>query len=427
VPVKLSQEEIVTIHVLKDRGESNCSIARTLGVTEGTVRYQLRRGGVPREDGRGDRRFKADAFAGAIRAWVEDFEARRAPGDERPFNVEELHEYLVREHRFDASARSLRRFVAARYPRPPIRPHRRVETPPGAQAQVDWAEFPRVVVGGEPRPLSLFLLTLSYSRKEAAIWSVSKDQIHWLDAHNRALEQIGGVPAVLRIDNVKTALAAGAGPWGVVHPAYGRYASELGFHVDACLPRHAKGKGKVERRVRDVRRRLGIGTRSFESLAALQSYTEERLAASSLRRRCPATGESVEESWRRERELLRRPDRYPRVFDVAVTRRVQLDATVSFEGRVYSVPFLLVGLDVEVRGCAGVVEIRQGRDVVAEHPRGTKERLLIDPAHYEGPGDERVRPPMPLGRLGRRLQEIAEADVELRSIEIYERLAEVAR
>ena len=38
-------------------------------------------------------------------------------------------------------------------------------------------------------------------------------------------------------------------------------------------------------------------------------------------------------------------------------RRVALDATISFEGRRYSVPFRYADQVVEVRGCAGTVQI----------------------------------------------------------------------
>jgi len=41
--------------------------------------------------------------------------------------------------------------------------------------------------------------------------------------------------------------------------------------------------------------------------------------------------------------------------------------------------------------------------------RATSSRLLIDPSHYEGEGDDRVATPMPLGKMGRRLQEIGRA------------------
>ena len=100
---------------------------------------------------------------------------------------------------------------------------------------------------------------------------------------------------------------------------------------------------------------------------------------------------------------------------------------VSFEGRRYSVPFRLVGQEVEVRGLAGRVQVLKDAAVVAEHPRGTDALLLCDEAHYEGKDTDRVRAPMPLGRMGRRLQELAASNVQHRSIDLYAQLSEVAR
>ena len=70
---------------------------------------------------------------------------------------------------------------------------------------------------------------------------------------------------------------------------------------------------------------------------------------------------------------------------MSVLRTVGIDALVAFEGRQYSVPFRHVGERVEVRGCAGTVQILKDCRIVATHPRGTSERLVIDPGHYEGP------------------------------------------
>ena len=67
---------------------------------------------------------------------------------------------------------------------------------------------------------------------------------------------IGGIPAVLRIDNLKTGIACGAGPWGEVNAAYRAYAKAVGFHVDACLPRCPEHKGKVENKVGFIKGRL---------------------------------------------------------------------------------------------------------------------------------------------------------------------------
>ncbi len=43
MPRRLRKEEIVTIRVLAEKGQNHCQVARSLGVSEGTVRYHLRR------------------------------------------------------------------------------------------------------------------------------------------------------------------------------------------------------------------------------------------------------------------------------------------------------------------------------------------------------------------------------------------------
>lgn len=423
MPPKLSEEEIVTLKTLKRKRQSNVQIATTLGVTEGAVRYHLRRDGVP--DGRRGKPFKATSVSEAIEHFVKDH-AERQPS--RPVNVRALFDWLTCEHGYQGSYRSVLRFVRAKYPRPKVRPYRRVETPPGAQAQVDWGEVSGVDLGDGPQKVYAFVMTLSHSRKTAVVWCLRTDQLSWHHAHNEAFRRLGGIPAVLRIDNLKTGIAQGAGPWGEINKAYAAYARTVGFHVDACLPRAPQHKGKVENRVGTVKRRLELTGRRFDGgLTDLQAYSDEQLTASDQRRTCPSTGRSVQESWRDEHRLLQTLPILPEVFDVAVTRPVHKDCTVNFEGRSYSVPFCLCGRQIEVRGGLGVVQMLYEGQVWAEHPRGTQRRLLINPAHYEGEGDERVVPPVPLGRMGRRLQEIVLQPVEQRPLNLYAALAEVAR
>jgi hypothetical protein len=252
------------------------------------------------------------------------------------------------------------------------------------------------------------------------------DQLSWHHAHNQALQRLGGVPAVLRIDNLKTGIADGAGPWGEINSAYRAYATAVGFHVDACWPRCPEHKGKVENKVGVVKRGLRLSG-SFQGLADLQQHTDEQLLAAHQKRRCPVTGQSVQQTFEAEQRLLRPLPLLPAPFDVVVTRPVHKDCTVHFEGRTYSVPFVLCGQQVEVRGCLGVVQVWHQGQVLAEHPRNTQQRLLLDPSHYEGPGNERVAPPLPLGQMGRKLQDILVMPVEQRPLDLYAALAEVAR
>lgn len=425
MPAKLRPEEIVTIEVLNGKGVANTEIARTLGVTEGAIRYHLERQAKGAVDGR-RWPFKAAKHAEVIEEWFRTPEegGRKTRAE---VNIRELVDHLTLEHGYEGSYQAVLRYVKAKYPGAKIRPYRRVETPEGAQGQVDWVEFDGVDLGDGPQKLYAFAMTLSQSRMEAVIWCRRMNQISWHHAHNEALKRLEGVPAVLRIDNLKTGIASGAGPTGEINPAYAAYARALRFHVDACRAYRPQEKGKVERRAGAIRKRLDPTRRRFDGLAELQAWTDQRVEQDARRRKCPATGKSVWESWEREKAFLQALPLLPSVFDVAVTRPVHKDCTVNFESRTYSVPFRLVRKDVEVRGCADTVQVVHEGQVVAEHPRHTERTLVLDPKHYEGPGDERVEAPTPLGRMARRLAEILEMPVQQRPIDLYAALAGVAR
>jgi len=411
----------MTIRTLAAREVANAQIARMLGVTEGAVRYHRKRMEAGAIDGRTRQQPRAMGVLGAIEHW-------RSQQTDGVLNLAALHDWLVCEHGYAGSVRSIQRFWQRHYPPPPIRARRRVETPAGAQSQVDWAHFPEVVVGGEQTDLLAFHMTLSHSRYEATVWSLRKDMLSWLNCHTESFKRVGGVSATVRVDNEKTAVSQGAGAWGTINPTYRRYAATLRFHVDACAPRQPQAKGKVERRVRDQRHWGDPSRQAWRDLAELQAWSDERAEASARRRRCPVTGVSVWETWHEERRLLTPlPETLPEAFDVALTRPVGIDSLVSFEGRQYSVPFVHVGMSVEVRGCANTVQFLAHNAIIAAHPRHTVERLVIDPAHYEGASTSRVVAPPPLGRLGRRMQELAQKPVSHRSVDLYALLAEVAR
>jgi transposase len=420
---RLRREEVMTIEVLHERGMSNRAIARQLGVDEKAVRYRLWRSASGARDGRSEKPFAADPWAEAIGLWMKDAEAHRG------VNLQALYEWLVAEHDYRGSYKAIQRFVRAKYPTPKLRVRRRIETPPGAQAQADWAEFRGLEIGGERRDLFAFHLVLSHSRMEAIVWSERQDELAWLAVHNGALRRLGGVPAVIRVDNTKTAIAQGAGPWGVINERYAAYARALRFHVDATRPRAPEEKGKVERRILAHKTGFHPRRRPWRGIEELQAETDAAVERSAQRRICPITGDTVWESFAAEQAALQPlPAHLPEPFDLVVQRRVsRIDATLSFEGRTYGVPFRFADELVEVRGCTATVQVWAEGEIVAEYPRHTRQRLWIDPRHYEGPSTERVEAPIPLGRMGRKLQELWALAPERRAIAQYAMLAEVAR
>src|SRR5215467_12053819 len=89
---KLTREHIVTIEVLQQRGQSQSQTARILGVSEGTVRYHLRRA----RDGVADGRRKPSRIEqlGLSQAVVHWWRAQaEVLGQERTPSIQLLHDF----------------------------------------------------------------------------------------------------------------------------------------------------------------------------------------------------------------------------------------------------------------------------------------------------------------------------------------------
>ena len=418
--MKLGRETRMTISELARHGQSGRAIARILSVDESTVRYHLHRQQTGAVDGRSRQVHRAAELAEAIAHYLGDLDAG-------PVNLAVLREWLITEHDFTGSLRGLQRYFRRHFPKPAVRARRRVETPPGAQAQADWAEWPRVWIAGRPVYAYQFHLRLSHSRYGARVWAPRADQLGWHQVHNEGFRRLGGVTATVRVDNTKTAVSRGAGAWGELNPSYRRYARAVRFHIDACPVRHPQAKGKVERGIGADRAWREVSERDWSGWDELQAWTDARVAHEAQVRTCPATGTSVWSAWQAEQRFLAQMPLLPEPFDLVATRTVAPDCTVAFEARRYSVPFARMGQVVTVHGCSRVVQVWADGRVIAEHPRQGRERIVIDPRHYEGEATATVLPPLPLGRMGLRLQAIAEMAPQTRPLDLYAALAEVAR
>jgi transposase len=386
-----------------DRDASIRDVAGKLGVDESTLRYRLSRP-LDAPDGRRDRRTVLEGWEPVVSAVLERFgDARVIAGGTARCPTRVVFDVLVREFAFAGSYQAVRRHLKRTYGPPPVQAIRRVETPAGVQAQHDWFEW-EGLLADERCTLYGLIGSLSFSRATFVWASRTTAQLAWQTGHLALFRRYGGVPLWVRLDNLKTAVASGAGSSAVFNRAFARFAGTCGFSLDPCRAAMGSDKGKVERSVRTERSAFAdLFLRRWESEAALQSALDTRAAELHERRRCPATGTTVAEALVAERPLLLPVPAMHEPFDVVVARRVSRDCLVSFEGRRYSVPFAWVDRLVEVRGTAQhVVVLGEGREL-ARHPRGTARRLVLDPTHYDGPSTATVTRPTPFG-LRARLQ-----------------------
>lgn len=220
--------------------------AAQLGVDESTLRYHLQR---PSEapDGRRERASVMDGWADRVTAVLARFgDARVTAESTTRVEAQTVYDILTREFDFRGSYQAVRRYLRRRYSTPAVQAIRRVETPAGVQAQHDWFEWPGVLAG-QACTLYGLIGTLSFSRATFVWASRTMTQLAWQTGHLALFHRYGGVPLWVCFDNLKTAVASGAGPTAVFNPAFVTFARASGFELDACRAGMGQDKGKVER------------------------------------------------------------------------------------------------------------------------------------------------------------------------------------
>ena len=142
----------------------------------------------------------------------------------------------------------VKEFVRRVRPSPAPEPVVRFETPPGLQAQVDFAEF-RFPWGKR----YALVVVLGYSRLLWLRFYRRQDMRTLFLGLEEAFAFFGGVPRELLFDQMKAIITRDLRLLGgqlVLNEEFLRFASHWGFRPRACRPYRAQTKGKVERPIR---------------------------------------------------------------------------------------------------------------------------------------------------------------------------------
>ena len=271
-----------------------------------------------------------------------------------------------------------------------IRPDRerrfevRFETPPGEQAQIDFARF-EVVFADEPgvtRIVWLFSMVLGFSRLIWARFVVHQDLQSVLRCHVAAFTAIGGAPREILYDRMKTAVI-GEDADGLI--IYNRslidLARHFGFHPKACRPYRAKTKGKVERPFRYIRQDFYLAG-SFRKLDDLNAQLRHWLDTLANPRTHATIKRVVSEAFAEEQTALRQLPLLPYRAVLKLERRVSHDGMISIGGNGYSVPDTARRRVLDVHCLIDEVQIFEDGVLIARHAllpgRG---QSCIDPAH----------------------------------------------
>ena len=371
------------IHDLKREGLSLSAIARQSGLDRKTVRKYLDRGlEAPAYTPRDPRPCLIDPYAGYLRERVArypDLSGRRLFRE-------------IRDLGYEGGYTAVTDFL--RDARPPKRPvfERRFETPPGKQAQVDFAEF-AVEFTDEPgvtRKAWLFSMVLGHSRWLWGRFCASQNLQTVMRCHIAAFDAMGGATVEVLYDRMKTAVIGESADGMITYNAsLVALLAHYGSAPRACQPYRAKTKGKVERPFRYIRQDFFLG-RTFRNLEDLNAQFDHWRATIANPRVHATTNRVVDEAFAEEETALIALPAKPYDAVLTVERRVSHEGMVSVAGNLYSVPDTTKKRRVEVQNHPFEVRIFEDGVLLATHPvLEGKNRRRVDPAHRRPPPPRR--------------------------------------
>jgi transposase len=318
-----------------------------------------------------------------IDSWLE---ADRAAPPKQRHTAKRIHQRLTSEHDLTVSERQVRRHVAARRRELGlgVEGHVPQAHDPGAEAEVDWGEA-KVLIAGQLQKVHLLVIRLSHS---GAAWVEAferENQLAFLEGHANAFEFLGGVPAQIRYDNLRSAvLKILKGRRRVESDRFVALRSHYLFGSFFCEPgeRGAHEKGGVEGEVGRFRRNHLVPVPEVADLGELNSILA-RACEADLGRRIAGREQTVGEMLAAERPHLR-PLAAER-FDCRERSSVRVDSKslATVRQNRYSVPVEMIGRRVEALVGAREIEIVAEGATIASHERSWgRHGVFARLAHY---------------------------------------------
>lgn len=257
----------------------------------------------------------------------------------------------------------------------------------GEKMFVDYAGSTIGVVDrdtGEVRQAQVFVAVLGASGYAYAEAQWSQDLGSFIGGHVRAFEFFGGVPELVVPDNLKAGVRHADRYEPGLNRTYAEMASHYGCAVLPARPRRPKDKAKAEVSVLLVERWIlaVLRKRTFFSLAEVNEAIRELLVKLNEKpfQKLEGSRKSLFETL--DKPALRPLPPRPYEFAVWQTARVNIDYHIAVHGIYYSVPYTLVGQQLDVRITQNVVEAFYRGRRVASHARVfRKGQYVTEPLH----------------------------------------------
>ena len=329
-----------TVKNMYNKGVPIKQIARELKMSKNTVKSLIKKEEEPKYT-RKIRLSKVNEYKDDIRKWYLE--------KEYSFNGTRIYNELLKlgyngginpVYRFLETLNDERIMISKRA-------SQRFETPPGDQAQFDWGEY-EVYIGLKRTKIYCFTMVLSYSRKKAAVCSLSVNAAAIYEAIQDLFIELGGVTKELLIDNPKAlVLSHKKGEEVVFNDGALKLVTYLKTELNACLPLRPRTKGKIEKPNQYIEEQFIKGG-SFNSMEDLNFEIKHFMR--NWNTKTHGTTRRVPDEMFEEEKLLLTSLREKLIMESDLeVRTVSTDSFVMVETNRYSVPVKYVDKKVKVR------------------------------------------------------------------------------
>ena len=350
------------------------TIAAALGVHHDTIRAAIA------HDTQGVRRgtcrtTKLDPYLPVVRDTLAQYPRLRAT---RLFE-------MVKARGYPGSVVQLRRAVRLIRPIATATAYRRLTTLAAEEAQVDWGAFGAIRIGRGVRPISGFVMVLSYSRAIFALFTVDQTLESFLRGHVEAFAAFHGIARTLVYDNLRSAVLERAGTAIRFHPRLLELAGHYHFAPRPCTPGRGNEKGKVERQIQYLRHAF-FAARTFVDVDDLNAqFRRWRDEVAHQRFHPEQRDRTVADVLAEEQPRLLPLPAHP--FEADVMRTVVSGKTpyVRFDRNSYSIPHTHVRRPLTLLASPTTVRVIAGIEEIARHVRSYDTgQVLEQEAHVAG-------------------------------------------
>ncbi|HYN07935.1 MAG TPA: IS21 family transposase, partial [Vicinamibacterales bacterium] len=292
---------------------------------------------------------------------------------------------MVRARGYTGSVVQLRRVVHTVRPAATPTVYRRLTTLMGEEAQVDWGAFGSIRIGHGVRPLSGFVMVLSYSRALCALFTLDQTLESFLRGHVEAFHAFQGAARTLVYDNLRSAVLERQGTAIRFHPRLLELAGHYHFAPRPCTPGRGNEKGKIERQIHYLRH-VFFAARTFADVDDLNAqFRRWRDEIAHQRVHPEIRDQTVAQVLAQEQPRLLPLPVHP--FETEVMRTVASGKTpyVRFDRNSYSIPHTQVRRPLTLLASATTVRVIAGTDEIARHARSYDSGQTIEQeAHIAG-------------------------------------------